>query len=138
MGIKLLVVDDDADMLDVIRQALMPYGHLIDSTDDIDEALTLMAENEYDILITDKNLPGSKYRHEGGMELLQQVRRRHPTTEVIMITGYATLDTAIEAIKLGAFDYLSKTLSYRGSHRKGRANYRFKAVFKSKQYIGKF
>ena len=108
MGINLLVVDDDVDILDVIKQAFIPSGYHIDSTDNIGKALALMSEKEYDVLITDKNISGSQNVREGGMELLQQVRRRHSTTEVIMITGYATIDTAIEAMKLGAFDYLSK------------------------------
>jgi ActR/RegA family two-component response regulator len=108
MGVNLLVVDDDSDILDVIKQAFIPSGYNIDSTNSIGHALELMVENEYDVLITDKNIPSPKNVQEGGMELLQQVRQRHPATEVIMITGYATIDTAIEAMKLGAFDYLSK------------------------------
>lgn len=108
MGVNLLVVDDDSDILDVIKQAFMPSGYHIDSTSSIGNAMELMAQKEYDVLITDKNFPAPEDVREGGMELLKQTRRRHPNTEVIMITGYATIDTAIKALKLGAFDYLSK------------------------------
>lgn len=108
MGINLLVVDDESDILDVIKQAFMPSGYHIDSTNSIGTALELMSQKEYDVLITDKNFPAQEDVREGGMELLKQTRRRHPNTEVIMITGFATMDTAIKAMKLGAFDYLSK------------------------------
>ena len=73
-------------------------------------ALTLMQTNEYDILLTDKNMPDTGDKKEGGMRLLKHAKKHSPLTEVIMITGYATVESAVEAMKLGAFDYVMKPI----------------------------
>ncbi len=69
-----------------------------------------MRANEYDVLLTDKNMPAMQKGNEGGMELISWVRSNKPELAVILMTGYPTIDSAVEALKLGAFDYLLKPL----------------------------
>ncbi len=108
MQAKILIVDDD----DLVREVMAAY--LEESYSDIDtagsfkEALDLLESTEYDVIITDKNMPGLNDDAEGGMNLLRYAKKHLETTEVIMMTGYGTLDSAIEAMKLGAFDYVIK------------------------------
>lgn len=88
----------------------------MDTANGAEPALALLEKNEYDILVTDKNMPGTGRlaggsSHEGGLELLRVITEKYPSTEVIMITGYATVESAIEAMRLGAFDYIVKPFS---------------------------
>jgi DNA-binding NtrC family response regulator len=70
-----------------------------------------MESNDYDVMLIDKNMQGIDGNREGGLELLRHVRSQSLSTEVIMMTGYPTVQTAIEALKLGAFDYIPKPFS---------------------------
>jgi len=70
-----------------------------------------MESNDYDIMLIDKNMPGIGGNREGGIELLRHVRSRSPSSEVIMMTGYPTIETTMKALKLGAFDYIPKPFS---------------------------
>ena len=108
MDVRILAVDDDPDLLEIIVKAFERTGYRIDKTGDAAQAIALLKEDEYDIVITDKNLSGSEVRPEDGMEILRYLRRSGSRTEAIMITGFATIETAIEAMRLGAFDYIVK------------------------------
>lgn len=108
MQAKLLVVDDEEMICDLVAQNLAPYDYGIDRAHSVQEAIALLRKTDYDIVIADKNMPASDDGEEGGMSLLRYVKRNLPNTEVIMMTGYATIETAVEAMKLGAFDYLVK------------------------------
>ncbi len=109
MEVKILVVDDEDDVRNMIAAALEKFGYSSDMADSVKIATELMESTEYDIIITDKNMPddidGSQ---EGGMNILKYAKKHMPTAEVLIMTGYATIETAIEAMKLGAFDYLTK------------------------------
>lgn len=109
--VNILVVDDERDILQIIGQFMKRSGFQADLAETVDRAMELMEENAYDIMLTDKNMPDADGRMEGGMTLLRHARADHPDMEVIMITGHATVDTAVEAMKLGAFDYLMKPIS---------------------------
>ena len=74
-------------------------------------ALELMESNGYDIMLIDKNMTGIDGNREGGLDLLRHVRSQSLPVEVIMITGDPTVETAIEALRLGAFDYIPKPFS---------------------------
>jgi DNA-binding NtrC family response regulator len=86
-------------------------GHGIDMADGLNAAMELVASNEYDIMLIDKNMPGIGGNREGGLDLLRHVRSQSLPSEVIMMTGHPTIETAIQALKLGAFDYLPKPFS---------------------------
>jgi DNA-binding response OmpR family regulator len=113
MGLKILVVDDDEAICKFLKTFLVQKSHEVDLALDVSSAIELLNTpgNEYDLVITDKNMPDLNGETEGGMDVLRHVTRKFPETQVIMITGYATIQTATEALKLGAFDYLTKPFS---------------------------
>lgn len=100
---KILVVDDERRMCIVIKAGLEVDGHLVELAFDGNEALQKITANQFDIVITDLKMPGKT-----GLEILDEVKRRNPATEVILMTAYATTQTAIEAMKKGAYDYVIK------------------------------
>ena len=110
MKARILVADDEKNILDTLSDFMEDIGYHVDLAGSVDSALTLMQTNEYDILLTDKNMPDTGDKKEGGMRLLKHAKEHNPLTEVIMITGYATVESAVEAMKLGAFDYVMKPI----------------------------
>jgi DNA-binding NtrC family response regulator len=110
MKTRILIADDEQNILDTLSDFMEDIGYRVDLAGSVDTALTLMQTNEYDILLTDKNMPDTGDKKEGGMRLLKHAKKHSPLTEVIMITGYATVESAVEAMKLGAFDYVMKPI----------------------------
>jgi DNA-binding NtrC family response regulator len=100
---RILVAEDEANLRLVIQKELQRLGHDVRAATDGEAALKLLEESNVDVLLTDINMP-----RMDGMELLRRVFQRPNPPEVIMLTGHATVETAIEAMKLGAYDYLSK------------------------------
>ena len=90
---KILVVDDEAVALQNLTHVLKKEGYEILGTQNSTEALELIAAEQYDLVLTDL-----KMEKVDGMEILIQTKTRYPDTEVIMITGYATVESAIEAM----------------------------------------
>ena len=109
MKSRILIVDDDIVMCEMLSKYLTGGGYSINVSDGVKTALSLMESNEYEIILLDKNMPGLDGKNnEGGMDILRNVRAQMMSAEIIMMTGDATLDSAIEAMKLGAFDYIQK------------------------------
>ncbi len=101
---KLLVVDDEKNLRLVVQKELSRQGHEVDTASDGEEAWEAIESKDFDVLLCDINMP-----RLDGIGLLRRVRERsHTPPEVIMLTGQATVETAIEAMKLGAYDYLTK------------------------------
>lgn len=100
---EILIVDDEPVVRRAIEKALRSKGITPRSASSGTEALSLLAGTRFDLVLLDIRMPDMD-----GMELLQIIRSRYPTTEVIMITGYPTIETAVDCIKLGATDYLVK------------------------------
>ncbi len=116
MGTKacILIVDDEAAMRNLIADYLRKDGHTVHVADGVKAAMGHLEAKQYDILILDKNMPGlDGLGEEGGMDLIRHVRTNLIPSEVIMMTGFATIDTAVEAVRMGAFDYLLKPFSLR-------------------------
>jgi DNA-binding NtrC family response regulator len=103
---NMLIVDDDPIIVDSLSEFLEVEGYAVERATSFTEALTVLDRAVYDIVITDVNMPGSD-----GFELLRVMRQRFPETVTIMITGYGTIDSAVEAIKMGAYDYLTKPIN---------------------------
>jgi ActR/RegA family two-component response regulator len=101
--VRLLVVDDDTVFRQGLGELLEQDGHQVELAPTVPRALEFLAAEQRDLIFTDLKMP----RHNG-LELLREVRSRWPKTLVVMITGFATVDTAVEAMKLGAFDYIAK------------------------------
>ncbi|WP_226645432.1 sigma-54-dependent transcriptional regulator [Mesobacillus subterraneus] len=100
---RLLVVDDEQDLLELLVRRLKRKGFDVDSAGTAEDALELVKTNEYDIGVYDIRLPGMD-----GIELLKETKKIQPDIEVLILTGHGTIDTAIEAMKVGAFDYITK------------------------------
>ncbi|HHF43129.1 MAG: hypothetical protein DRJ11_08560 [Candidatus Aminicenantes bacterium] len=100
---RILVVDDEINVCKSIRQAILREDCEVDMALSGEEALKKDAQKAYDLVITDLMMPGIS-----GLDLLRELKARRPEVDIIMITGYPTIRTAVESIKLGAFDYLPK------------------------------
>jgi DNA-binding NtrC family response regulator len=103
---RIIVLDDEADMLENCRRVLGSAGYQCLTTTDPHEALGLLESEHPDLLLTDLRMP-----QMDGMEMLRCAREIDPRIPVVMLTGYATLESAVAAVKAGAFDYLSKPFS---------------------------
>ena len=101
----ILVVDDDRIILDSLCEFLRVEGYQVEGAIDADAALRALGRRPLNVVVTDINMPGSD-----GFELLRIIKQRHPEIVVIIITGYGTIESAVEAIKLGAYDYLTKPI----------------------------
>jgi DNA-binding NtrC family response regulator len=100
---KLLIVDDERVALRNLEHVMRKEGYDVTSTQSGPNALKLVEEQQFDVVLTDLRM-----EKVDGMQILKKTRERCPDTEVIMITGYATLDSAVETMKHGAFYYISK------------------------------
>lgn len=100
---EILVVDDDLRMRQLIEELLKGEGYTVSVTGDSRDALLLLKENAYDVVITDLKMP-----YVDGLEVLAYAKEVDPLTLVIMVTAHGTVESAIEAIRKGAYDYIQK------------------------------
>ncbi|HET6762967.1 MAG TPA: sigma-54 dependent transcriptional regulator [Longimicrobiaceae bacterium] len=100
---RLLVVEDQAIVRDLVRQVLLEEGHAVDTVESGEEGLARMERELYDVVLLDLSLPGI-----GGMEVLAAARTLQTDAQFVMMTGHGSVASAVEALRLGAFDYLSK------------------------------
>jgi CheY-like chemotaxis protein/glycine cleavage system H lipoate-binding protein len=105
---KILIVDDELPVCKSIASALETEGYLVDMVQSGEEALEKQEQDDFDVMLVDLMMPGMS-----GMELLEAMKKRRPDIMVIMITGYPTMKTAVQAVKLGAYDYLPKPFTPR-------------------------
>ncbi len=104
-GGSLLVVDDDKHILDAMADYLRSLGHRTEAASTCTEAMERMQEFPFEVVVCDVNLPD-----KDGFQLLEWARENAPETAVILLTGFGTIESAVEAIRDGAFDYLTKPL----------------------------
>lgn len=104
--VHILVVDDNAAHAETIREALERAGYQVQTVSGGEEARERLGSCSFEVVITDL-----KMKDLGGMELLEFVKSRNPFTEVILITGYGSVGSAVEAMRKGAFDYLEKPIN---------------------------
>jgi len=102
---RILIVEDDTILQRVIQTQIKCMGYAVSTAGDVPRAREILRESRYNMVITDMNLPGVS-----GLELLKTVRTEHPETTVILVTAYGTVETAVAAMKAGAYDYLTKPL----------------------------
>ncbi len=100
---KILVVDDEITVCKSIRQAILAEEYEVDMALSGEEALKKDKQGAYDLVITDLMMPGIS-----GLDLLKELKDSRPEVLVIMVTGYPTIKTAVQSVKMGAFDYLPK------------------------------
>ncbi|MDO3379848.1 sigma-54-dependent transcriptional regulator [Geoalkalibacter halelectricus] len=102
-SLSILIVEDDLRMRQLLRDTLAAEGLLSEACEDSREALRILDAQKVDIVITDLMMP-----QVGGMEILERARGNNPDCAVILITGYGTIESAVEAIRKGAYDYVQK------------------------------
>ncbi len=100
---NLLVVDDERSICEVLDIAFRKQGHRVETVNSVAAARQKLQSQIYEIVISD-----IKMQQENGLDLLQYVRETHPDTFVILLTGYGSLETAMQALKMGAYDYIIK------------------------------
>lgn len=98
-----LIVDDEKNIRLTLSETIGPLGFVADTAVNGEEALDKIAAREYQVVLLDLNMPGI-----GGMEVLRRLRSTRPGLPVIIITAHGTVDSAVEAMKLGALDFLQK------------------------------
>lgn len=103
MAEKLLIVEDEDTLCHSLQRVFAREGYEVDIADSAESAIELLARNSYDLVITDIILPGIS-----GIELIKRYRGKNPSQKMIIMTAYASLETAMEAIKVGACDFIVK------------------------------
>ena len=102
---RILIVDDDQIIRDSLCEFLRLEGYESKGAESFHQALTELEKQTYNLVLTDVNMP-----EIDGFELLRVIRKRYPHLVTIIITGYGTIESAVEAIKMGAYDYLTKPI----------------------------
>lgn len=105
---RLLIVEDEETLRESLGRVLVQEGYEVDSVGSSEAALQIISEKSYELIITDIILPGIN-----GIQLLKKCREKNPEMRVIIITAFASIETAVEAIRAGAFDYLVKPIVHR-------------------------
>jgi len=100
---RILVVDDSRDTLEVLQRDLQAKGYEVYTAPGVEQAIDALEDTSIDLVITDLKMP-----KVNGLELVRHLRANCPDIEVIMITGYPTIESAVDVVKLGAEDYLAK------------------------------
>ncbi len=110
MKIRILVVDDEAMLREFICAALQRFGYETTEAADGPEAIALLSRERFHVVLSDKNMPGTAHPTEGGLDVLRAAKASNPACGVLIMTGYASVESAIEALRLGAFDYINKPI----------------------------
>lgn len=103
---RLLLVDDDIDFCTVLKTALQRQGFVVTLAHNTEEAMLHITSQLFDYATLDLKMPGSS-----GLQLIRPLRDANPAINIVVLTGYASINTAIEAIKLGASHYLAKPVN---------------------------
>src|SRR5919198_4191711 len=101
--LRVLFVDDETSLREFMHSELPRLGHEVTVCPDGRSALKVLEKNSFDAAILDLRMPGMT-----GIELLEQLKQMAPDTEAMVMTGHASMETAIDAVRLGAFDYITK------------------------------
>jgi len=102
-----MLVDDEKDFVEMLSLRLTETGENVVSAHSGRECLEKLDKEDIDVVILDVKMPGMD-----GIETLQEIKKRYPLVEVIMLTGHGTIETAVEGMKLGAYDFLVKPADF--------------------------
>jgi DNA-binding NtrC family response regulator len=105
---RILVVDDEIDFLETIVNRLRKRGMTAEGVASGREAVRRIGEAPFDVVLLDIKMPGGM----DGIEVLREIKQQRPDTAVILLTGHASLETSMEGMELGAFDYLLKPMRF--------------------------
>ena len=104
---RVLLVDDEVQFVQTVAKRLRRHGLCVEGVHSGDDALRHLADHPTDVVVLDMKMPGMD-----GIEALRGIKARQPLLEVIMLTGHASVEAAIDGIELGAFDYLMKPVDF--------------------------
>ena len=104
---KVLIVDDEKDFVEMFSLRLETHGEKVSTAFSGKEALAVLEQKSIDVVILDIRMPGMD-----GIDTLKQIKKLYPNVEVILLTGHGSTETAVEGMKLGAFDYLMKPADF--------------------------
>ena len=104
---KVLIVDDEKDFVDIFSLRLQSQGEKVSTAASGKEALDVLAKKPIDVVILHIRMPGMD-----GIDTLKEIKRLYPLVEVILLTGHGSTETAVDGMKLGAFDYLMKPADF--------------------------
>jgi len=104
---RILLVDDEVDFVEMLSLRLNEVGERVTPAYSGREALEILGQKAVDVVILDIRMPGMD-----GIETLREIKKKFPLVEVMMLTGHGTTETAVEGMKLGAFDYLMKPADF--------------------------
>jgi DNA-binding NtrC family response regulator len=105
--IDILIVDDERDFVEMLSLRLVDQGHRVRAAFTGEQGLAALEEAGCDVVILDIRMPGMD-----GITTLKAIKAHHPVVEVILLTGHGTIDTAVEGLKSGAFDYVQKPANF--------------------------
>jgi len=105
---RVLIVDDEEDFVEMLALRLQEVGQKVSTAHSGRECLGRLTQEDIDIVILDILMPGMN-----GIDTLKEIKKRFPIVEVIMLTGHGTIQTAVDGMKLGAFDYLLKPADFK-------------------------
>jgi DNA-binding NtrC family response regulator len=105
-GLHVLLVDDEVEFLETLVKRMKKRSVDVAGVRSGEEALETLERSPVDVVVLDVKMPGMD-----GIETLTQIKKRHPLVEVIMLTGHANVEVAIQGMELGAFDYLMKPMN---------------------------
>ncbi len=102
---RLLLVDDEIPFAANLLKLLSRRGYQVSAVYDGDSALQIVQEQEFDVVVLDQNMPG-----RDGITILKELKKKKPHIEVVILTGYGSVDLALDGFELGAFDYTTKPI----------------------------
>jgi two-component system, OmpR family, response regulator len=120
---KVLIVDDEQDFLETIVKRMQARSIDVTGADSGSKALELLDGRDFDVTILDVKMPGMD-----GIETLREIKKKKPLTEVIMLTGHASVESGIQGMQLGAFDYVMKPVALDELLEKVRQAYERKVI----------
>jgi len=126
-AMTVLLVDDEVEFLQTLLRRMQKRNVQVTGVKSADEALEFLSNNPVDVVVMDVKMPGMD-----GIEALRVIKRDRPLVEVVMLTGHANLEVAIEGMELGAFDYLMKPINIDDLLYKIQDAYKKKAIHEEK------
>ncbi|EMS80752.1 MULTISPECIES: response regulator [Desulfotignum] len=103
MSEKVLLVDDEKEFLDIMSERMQERGMTVKTADSADQAMAMLEKESFDAIVMDFKMPGMD-----GIQALKNIKTKKPELQIILLTGYATVEKTVEAMKIGATDLLEK------------------------------
>jgi DNA-binding NtrC family response regulator len=128
MSEKVLLVDDEKEFLEIMSERMKARGMTVTTAESADEALALIEQHTFDAIVMDFQMP-----EMDGMKALKAIKSKKPELQIILLTGYATVEKTVEAMKIGATDFLEKPADLEALTRKIKLAKAEKMVFVEKQ-----